>query len=97
MAEKQRAKKTADDTLSFEEALAKLEKTVEQLEREDLTLDDSLKLFEQGIGLIRTCDAHLKKAKGKVTELLKNDNGGYIEKVLGSTLESFIAKEGDNE
>jgi exodeoxyribonuclease VII small subunit len=97
MPEKQRTKKTGGDALTFEEALAQLEKTVEQLEHEDLTLDDSLKLFERGIVLIRTCDEHLKKAKGKVTELLKNDNGEYVEKVLGSTLESFITKEGSNE
>jgi exodeoxyribonuclease VII small subunit len=97
MPEKQRTKKAAGEPCSFEEALAKLEKTVEQLEKEDLTLDDSLKLFEQGIGLIRTCDSHLKKAKGKVTELLKNDNGGYVEKVLGTTLESFISKEHTDE
>jgi exodeoxyribonuclease VII small subunit len=97
MSEKQRAKKATGDPLTFEEALAKLEKTVEQLEQENLSLDDSLKLFEQGIGLIRTCDVHLKKAKGKVTELLANDNGGYVEKVLGPTLESFIAREENNE
>jgi len=96
MPEKQRSKKTTGDSLTFEDALAKLEKTVEQLEQENLSLDDSLKLFEQGIGLIRTCDVHLKKAKGKVTELLANDNGGYVEKVLGSTLESFIAREKNN-
>jgi exodeoxyribonuclease VII small subunit len=93
MSEKQRLKKSSGGPLSFEEALAQLEKTVEQLENEDLRLDDSLKLFEQGIGLIRTCDEHLKKAKGKVTELLKNDSGGYVEKTLGATLESFIEKE----
>ena len=97
MAEKQRSKKAESDSLTFEEALAKLEKTIEQLENSDVTLDKSLGLFEQGIGLIRTCDAHLKKAKGKITELLKGDNGEYVEKVLGATLESFITKEENNE
>lgn len=97
MPEKQRSKKANGDSLTFEEALARLEKTIEQLEAADLTLDKSLFLFEQGIGLIRTCDAHLKKAKGKVTELLKGENGEYVEKVLGATLESFIAQEESNE
>ena len=92
MAEKQRTKKNAGDSLSFEEALARLEKTVEQLERENVTLDESLELFEQGIGLMRTCDAHLKKAKGRVTELLRGENGAYAEKVLGDTLKSFIGE-----
>lgn len=93
MPEKQRSKKSPDNQLSFEDALAKLEKTIEQLESDDLTLDKSLQLFEEGIGLLRTCDTHLKKAKGKVTELLKGDNGEYVEKVLGETLESFITKD----
>jgi exodeoxyribonuclease VII small subunit len=92
MTEKQRTKKNAGDSLSFEEALARLEKTVEQLERENVTLDESLELFEQGIGLMRTCDAHLKKAKGRVTELLRGENGAYAEKVLGDTLKSFIGE-----
>jgi exodeoxyribonuclease VII small subunit len=97
MPEKQRSKKSNGGALSFEEALAKFEKIIEQLEKEDVPLDDALRLFEQGIGLIRTCDAHLKKAKGKVTELLKGEKGDYVEKVLGATLESFITKEENNE
>ena len=97
MHEKQRSKKNPNDSLSFEAALAQLEKTIEQLEAADLTLDKSLCLFEQGIGLIHACDAQLKKAKGKVTELLKGENGEYVEKVLGTTLESFITQEEPNE
>jgi exodeoxyribonuclease VII small subunit len=97
MSEKQRSIKTKGDSLTFEEALARLEKTIEQLEAADLTLDKSLYLFEQGIGLIRICDIHLKKAKGKVTELLKGENGEYVEKVLGTTLESFTAQEKSDE
>ena len=97
MPEKQRSKKTGNDSLTFEEALERLEKTIEQLESADLTLDESLRFFEQGIGLIRACDTHLKKAKGKVTELLKGENGEYIEKVLGTTLESFVAHEETDE
>jgi exodeoxyribonuclease VII small subunit len=83
----------ADASPPFEAALARLEDTVQQLEKPDLTLDKSLELFEQGILLIRTCDTHLKKAQGKITELLKGENGEFAEKVLGITLESFIAKE----
>ncbi|MGA2507841.1 MAG: exodeoxyribonuclease VII small subunit [Chitinispirillaceae bacterium] len=97
MPEKQRPKKNDINSLTFEEALARLEKTIEQLEAADLTLDESLRFFEQGISLIRTCDTHLKKAKGKVTELLKGENGEYIEKVLGTTLESFVAQEETDE
>jgi exodeoxyribonuclease VII small subunit len=97
MAEKQKKKKHGGNALTFEEALTQLEKTVERLEQEDMTLDGSLKLFEEGIVLIRTCDEHLKRAKGKVAELLKKDNGEYVEKVLGDALESFVTKENGNE
>jgi exodeoxyribonuclease VII small subunit len=82
---------------TFEEALTRLEEIIEQLEKPDLTLDRSLEFFEKGIVLIRTCDAHLKKAQGKVAELLKGENGEFAEKVLGITLESFIAKDTSDE
>jgi exodeoxyribonuclease VII small subunit len=101
MTEKQHKKKNSDYTtvndestpITFESSLAELEKTIEQLEDGDLTLDTSLELFEKGITLIRTCDTHLKKAQGKITELLKGENGEYVEKILGSSLESFVSKE----
>jgi len=83
--------------MSFEQSLALLEKTIDQLEQEDLTLDSSLKLFEEGVTLIRTCDTHLKKAQGTIHELLAGENGAYVEKLLGSSLDAFMAKEGTNE
>jgi exodeoxyribonuclease VII small subunit len=97
MPEKAREKKSsaaaADGALTFEDALSRLEATIEALEKPDLTLDASLDLFEKGISLIRTCDSHLKKAQSRVTELLKSENGEYMEKILGSTLEAFMAKD----
>ena len=97
MAEKARGKRNGDGPLTFEDALAGLENTIEELEKSDLTLDKSLQLFEKGILLIRTCDAHLKNAQGKITELLKGENGEFAERVLGITLESFIGKEAGDE
>ena len=97
MPEKTKDKKSsavsADGTLTFEDALSRLEATIESLEKPDLTLGASLDLFEKGITLIRTCDSHLKKAQGRVTELLKSENGGYVEKILGNTLDAFMAKD----
>ena len=98
MTEKQRKKINSDfatesPPLTFESSLAELEKTIEQLEEDELTLDTSLELFEKGITLIRTCNTHLKKAQGKITELLKGENGEFVEKILGPSLESFVSKE----
>jgi exodeoxyribonuclease VII small subunit len=56
---------------SFEESLKKLETIVEQLEKGDLTLEDSLKLFEQGVGLSAACKQELDAAEGKVQILVK--------------------------
>lgn len=101
MPEKQRTKKSTDSSTNnpvdasptFESSLDELEKTIEQLENGDLTLDSSLALFEKGITLIRACDTNLKKAQGKITELLKGENGGFVEKILGHSLDSFLSKE----
>jgi exodeoxyribonuclease VII small subunit len=60
---------------TFEEALKKLEEIVTQLEQGDLSLDESLKLFEEGIRLSRRCTKKLDEAEKKVEILLK-DSGG---------------------
>ena len=51
---------------SFEESLAELESLVETLEKGELSLEDSLKLFERGIELTRHCQKALKSAEQKV-------------------------------
>jgi exodeoxyribonuclease VII small subunit len=59
----------------FEDDLKKLETVVEQLERGDLTLDDSVKLFEQGMKLSNACKAELDKAEGRIQVLVHGKNG----------------------
>ncbi|MGB2601042.1 MAG: exodeoxyribonuclease VII small subunit [Candidatus Omnitrophota bacterium] len=59
----------------FEKALEKLEKIVEDLEAGDLSLDASLKKYEEGIKLARTCQQKLEKAKKKIEVLIKKDEG----------------------
>jgi exodeoxyribonuclease VII small subunit len=78
---------------TFEEALDELAFIIEQLERDDLTLDNALLHFENGIRLMRTCDSHLKNAKGKLRELVKGEDGEFITRVLGESLESFTGGE----
>ena len=62
-----------DKNITFEEALAQLEKIVKQLESGDTTLDESVKLFEKGIKLSELCSNYLKQAQQKVEILINND------------------------
>ena len=55
----------------FEDCLQQLEKIVEQLERGDLSLEESLKLFEEGVRLSNACRQDLEAAEGKVEILMK--------------------------
>jgi exodeoxyribonuclease VII small subunit len=56
---------------SFEDALGRLEKIVAQMESGDLKLEDSMKLFEEGLGLTRVCHQRLDEVEKKVKQLLK--------------------------
>ncbi|MBD3392278.1 MAG: exodeoxyribonuclease VII small subunit [Chitinivibrionales bacterium] len=78
---------------SFEESLTKLEKLIEKLESNDLALDEALDYFEQGVKLLRACDAHLKSAEGTLKELLTGEDGEFIEKALGISLASVVGGE----
>ena len=59
--------------LSFEEALKRLEKIAEDLENDDVSLDVSLKHYEEGIRLIGLCNKKLEEAKKKVDVLVKKE------------------------
>ncbi len=60
--------------MTFEDALQQLQQTVEQLERGEVTLEESLKLYEKGTKLSAYCDDCLKKAHQKIMELGENEN-----------------------
>ena len=72
--------------ISFEESLKKLQEIADALDREDIGLDESIKLYEEGMELSKTCYALLDKAELKVEELkkkLENDvSGENIEREL---------------
>ncbi|HOF05451.1 MAG TPA: exodeoxyribonuclease VII small subunit [Syntrophales bacterium] len=59
----------------FEEALKRLEELVKIMESGEVTLDDSLKAFEEGIRLIRYCTRKLDEVERKVEILLQDDAG----------------------
>lgn len=59
----------------FEYSLARLEEIVGKLESANLSLDDAMKLFEEGVQLSRDCQKYLEQAEGKVEILLKKAGG----------------------
>jgi len=60
---------------SFESSLAELEKIVEHLESGDLSLEESLKLFENGVRLSRECRERLNDAERRIQVLMKDGDG----------------------
>lgn len=60
-----------ENTMNFEQSLARLDEIVRHLEKGDLPLDDSLSLFEEGTGLIRRCGNMLDEAEQKLVKLKK--------------------------
>ena len=63
---------------SFEEALQQLEQIVQKLEKGELPLEESLKLYEEGIRLSRLCHGKLEEAEGKIEMLMKDARGEPI-------------------
>ncbi len=62
-------------TVKFEEALARLEAIVAELERGELPLEDSMRIFEEGIKLSKVCLKMLEEAEHKVEILVKDKDG----------------------
>ena len=60
---------------TFEDSLKQLEKIVDQLERGDLPLEESVRLFEDGVRLSTACKQELEAAEGKVQILMKERDG----------------------
>ena len=61
-----------ESALPFEQALAELESIVERMESGELSLEDSLSAFEQGVRLTRSCQQALAAAELRVEQLLKD-------------------------
>lgn len=62
--------------MEFEKKLSRLEEIVAKMESGDLTLEDSLKFFEEGVKLSRECNTQLSQAEQKVKTLLAVDANG---------------------
>lgn len=63
----------------FEQALAELEALVESLEHGEMSLEDSLKSFERGVELTRTCQQSLKAAEQKVRILSQKNSEAELD------------------
>ncbi|HLJ41042.1 MAG TPA: exodeoxyribonuclease VII small subunit [Candidatus Acidoferrales bacterium] len=59
----------------FEKSLTRLEEVVKRLESTDLSLDEAMKLFEEGVKLSRDCQKQLEEAEGRVEILLRKADG----------------------
>ena len=68
--------------LNFEEALVKLEEVVNKLEKEQLSLDKSLEIFEEGIGLYRLCSKELMEVEKKIS-IIVEENGEFKKNSFG--------------
>ena len=69
----------AEKEMSFEAAMARLEEIVRALDNGSAGLDDSLGLFEEGISLVKLCNAKLEGAEQKVKMLAKGEDGNLSE------------------
>jgi len=76
-----------DYLAKFEESLQRLEGIVKEMERGDLPLEQSLKLFEEGVSLSASCRKELEAAEGRVEILLRDDEGLRAE-AFGESSES---------
>lgn len=63
------------EEMSFEEAMAELERVVGQLERGDVALDESIKLYERGAALRKRCEKKLTEAEEKVAAITLDAEG----------------------
>ena len=64
---------------SFEENMVRLEQIVKAMERGDISLDESLKLFQEGTALVESCGKLLDEAEMMVTKVIANANGEVVE------------------
>lgn len=64
---------------TFEIKLQRLEQIVRAMEKGDVPLDESLKLFQEGTELVRSCEKQLDEAQMHVTKVLAGENGAPME------------------
>jgi len=73
------AENTCNCEMNFETAMARLEQIVNLLEGGKVTLDESLKLYEEGVSLVRLCSDSLDKAEQRIKTVRLDGNGNSSE------------------
>ena len=68
-----------EQSKSFEASMQRLEEIVRVMERGDMPLEQSLKMFEEGTALVRSCAAMLDEAEMKIVKLMKGPDGQPVE------------------
>lgn len=81
--------KKKSEEISFEEYLKKLESIVQQLEEGELTLDESVKLYEEGMSISKLCLDKLNKTKQKIEQLVLEGEEKY-------SVKPFSIRKGEN-
>ncbi len=81
--------KKKPEEISFEEYLRKLESIIQQLEGGQLTLDESVKLYEEGMSISKLCLEKLNKTKQKIEQLVVKGEEKYL-------LKPFSINKGEN-
>ena len=65
--------------MNFEQSLKRLDEIVKSLEKGDVSLSDSMSLFEEGTALVKSCSKQLDTAEQKIVKLVKGADGNPIE------------------
>lgn len=69
----------ADKNISFEKDILRLEQIVRAMERGDITLEDSMKLFQEGTALVQSCNKLLDEAEFIIRKVMPDSNGDPVE------------------
>ena len=71
-----------ENNKSFEQNMARLEQIVRAMERGDVALEESLKLFQEGTDLVAQCSSMLDHAEQQVTKIVVQPDGQFTEEML---------------
>ena len=64
-----------EEEKTFEASMQRLQQIVERLEGGELSLEESLKLYEEGVGLVQLCSKRLEHAQGRIETLMRGPSG----------------------